>query len=179
MKHTKVLLVLLMVAFSTLNMQAQKSKVGVINVGEILLLMPAYDSVQVAYSNKYKAIQQDLQLMYAEFQQKQQDFTSQQDNYTPIIKGMKMQELEDLQKRIETLQQGAQQELDAFEQAEVKPLLDEIRKNIEVVAKENGFTHVINNSQEQVLYFEESYNIFPLVKAKMGLKDKVIPPVGQ
>ena len=179
MKYIKVLLVLLVVAFSTMNLQAQKSKVGVINVGEILLLMPAYDSVQVAYGNKYKAIQQDLQLMYAEFQQKQQDFTSNQDNFTPIIKGMKMQELEDLQKRIETLQQGAQQELDAFEQAEVKPLLDEIKKTIAIVAKENGFTHVINNSQEQMLYFEESYNIFPLVKTKMGLKDKIIPPVGQ
>lgn len=179
MKSIKVLLVLLVVAFSSMSMQAQKSKVGVINVGEILLLMPAYDSVQVAYSNKYKAIQQDLQLMYAEFQQKQQDFTTNQDNFTPIIKGMKMQELEDLQKRIETLQQGAQQELDAFEQAEVKPLLDKIKKNIEIVAKENGFTHVMNNSQEQMLYFEESYNIFPLVKAKMGLKDKIIAPVGQ
>jgi len=179
MKQTKLLFVLLLVAFSSFSVQAQKSKIGVINIGEILQLMPEYDSVQVAYQTKYKAIQSDLQLMYAEFQQKQKELSETQDQLTPIIKGMKMQELEDLQKRIETLQQGAQSELDAFEQAEVKPLLDKIRAAIKDVAKANGFTHVINNSQEQVIYYEDSFNIFPLVKKKMGLKDKIIPAVGK
>ncbi len=179
MKQVKLILVFLLVAVSTLNIQAQKSKIGVINVGEILQLMPEYDSVQVAYTAKATSLQNDLQLMIAEYQQKQQDLAKTQDQLTPIIKGMKMQELEDLKKRIETLQQGAQYEMDAFEQAEVKPLLDKIRNAIKEVAKENGFTQIINNSQDQVLYFEESSNILPLVKKKMGLKDKVIPKMGK
>ena len=179
MKQTKLLLVLLLVVFSAFTVQAQKSKIGVINIGEILLLMPEYDSVQVAYQTKYESIQSDLQMMYSEFQQKQQELAQTQDQLTPIIKGMKMQELEDLQKRIETLQKGAQAELDGFEQSEIKPLLDKIRVSIKEVAKEHGFTHVINNSQEQVIYFEESFNIFPLVKKKMGLKDKVLPAAGK
>jgi len=141
--------------------------------------MPAYDSVQVAYQVKYKTIQSDLQLMYSEFQQKQQELSQTQDQLTPIIKGMKMQELEDLQKRIETLQQGAQAELDAFEQSEIKPLLDQIKTAIKEVAKEHQFTHIMNNSQEQVIYFDEAFNVFPLVKKKMGLKDKPVATLGQ
>jgi len=179
MSKFKLLLVALLITAGALSSQAQKTKVGVINIGDILLLMPEYDSIQDAYKVKYQSIQSDLQTMYQEYELKQAELAEKQEQLTEMMKGIKMQELEDLQKRIQTLQQGAQGELDAFEQTKVKPLLDKIKKAIKEVAKENGYTHVINNTQDQVLYFEEAFDILPLVKKKLNLKDKPVQTMGQ
>lgn len=179
MSKIKLLLVALFITAGALTSQAQKTKVGVINIGDILQLMPEYDSIQVAYNAKYQSIQSDLQTMYQEYEAKQAELAKNQAQLTEMMKGIKMQELEDLQKRIQTLQQGAQGELESFEQTRVKPLLDKIKKAIKEVAKENGYTHIINNTQDQVLYFDEAFDILPLVKKKLNLKDKPIPKIGQ
>ncbi|RLD46492.1 MAG: hypothetical protein DRI86_03005 [Bacteroidetes bacterium] len=179
MKHIKILAVLVVLMFSVFTVQAQKTKVGVVNIGEILVLMPEYDSLQVAYKAKYESIQRDLQMMVAEYQQKAKELEMTRAQNTNIINSALEEGLVDLQKRIERIQQGAPAELDAFEQEQINPLLDRIRTAIKEVAKENGYSHIINNSQEQVIYFEESSDILPLVKNKMGLKDKPVPTLGQ
>lgn len=179
MKHIKILAVLVVMVFSVFTVQAQKTKVGVVNIGEILVLMPEYDSLQIAYKAKYESIQRDLQMMVAEYQQKAKELEMTRAQNTNIINSALEEGLVDLQKRIERIQQGAPAELDAFEQEQIKPLLDRIRTAIKEVAKEHGYSHIINNSQEQVIYFEESSDILPLVKTKMGLKDKPVPTLGQ
>jgi len=176
MSNVKVLVVLLFLVAGSFVANAQgKSKVGVINIGELLKIMPEYDSVMVAYQNKYDQMQKDLQQLYAEFEQKKTAFTNDQDNLTEMMRGIRAQELDDLQKRIQAFQEGAQVELNKFVEEKQAPILEKIRKAIKEVAKENGFTHVLNNSQDQVLYFEESFDVLPLVKKKLKLKDKPIP----
>ncbi len=176
MNKVKILIVLFFVVASTFTVSAQnKSKVGVINIGELLKIMPEYDSVMVAYQSKYDQMQKDLQQLYAEFEQKKNAFTTDQDNLTEMMRGIRAQELDDLQKRIQAFQEGAQVELNKFVEEKQAPILEKIRNSIKEVAKENGFTHVLNNSQDQVLYFEETYDVLPLVKKKVGLQDRASP----
>ncbi|MCK5845902.1 MAG: OmpH family outer membrane protein [Bacteroidales bacterium] len=179
MKKVKILAVLLIIVFSAFSVNAQKTKIGVVNIGEILVLMPRYDSLQVAYQSKYTSIQRDLQTMVAEYQRKAQELEQTRAQNTDIINSALEEGLIDMKNRIERIQQGAPAELDAFEKSQIEPLLDEIRTAIKDVAKEHGFTHIINNSQEQVLYYEDSSDILPLVKKKMNLKDKSMPSLGQ
>ncbi len=176
MRKIKILVVLLLMGVGTFTASAQgKSKVGVINVGELLKIMPEYDSVMVAYQSKYDQMQKDLQQLYAEFEQKKTAFTNDQDNLTEMMRGIRAQELDDLQKRIQAFQDGAQTELNKFVEEKQAPILAKIKTAIKTVAKENGFTHVLNNSQDQVLYFDETFDILPLVKKKLNLKDRPIP----
>lgn len=180
MKTTKIFLVLLMMTAGVFTSTAQtKTKIGVINIGELLEVMPAYDSVMVAYQAKYDQMQRDLQQLYAEFQTKKEEYVRMQDSLTELMKSIKMQDLDGLQNRIQTLQDGAQDELNRFVEEAQAPIMKRIREAIKEVAKENGYTHILNNSQDQVLYYGETFDILPLVKAKLGLKDMPVPVQGK
>ncbi len=175
MRTTKIFFVILMMTAGIFTASAQtKTKIGVINIGALLKTMPEYDSVMVAYQAKYDQMQKDLQQLYSEFDTKQKAYTANQDQLTDMMKSIKMQELDDLQKRIQSFQQGAQDELNKFVEQRQAPILKKIRKAINEVAKENGYTHILNNSQDQVLYFVEASDILPLVQKKLGLKIKPI-----
>lgn len=176
MKKTKILLILLILTAGIFSANAQaKTKIGVINIGELLKVMPAYDSVMVAYQAKYDQMQRDLQQLYTEFQTKKDALAKDQNNLTEMMKSIRIQELDDLQNRIQSFQEGAQDELNKFVEDKQAPILTKIRKAIKEVATENGFTHVLNNSQDQVLYFQDTYDILSLVKSKLNLKDKPVP----
>lgn len=176
MRTTKILLLMLMMTAGIFSANAQaKTKIGVINIGELLKVMPAYDSVMVAYQAKYDQMQKDLQQLYSEFQTKQAALTKDQNNLTEMMKSIRAQELDDLQNRIQSFQEGAQEELNKFVEDKQAPILKKIRAAINEVAVENGFTHILNNSQDQVLYFQDTFDVLTLVKAKLNLKDKPVP----
>jgi len=137
--------------------------------------MPEYDSVMVAYSAKRDEIQKDLEQLYSEIQTKQTALDKDKSNLTDLMKSIRQQEIVDMQNNFQTIQERAQDELNKFVEDKQAPILKKIRDAIKEVAIENGFTHVLNNSQDQVLYFQDTYDILPLVKAKLNLKDKPVP----
>lgn len=51
----------------------------------------------------------------------------------------------------------------------VQPLIDKAKKAIEEVAKENGFTYIIDTSSGALLY-SGGEDILPLVKKKLNLQ---------
>jgi outer membrane protein len=180
MRTTKILLILLILTAGVFSANAQaKSKIGVINIGELLKWMPEYDSIMTAYQLKYDQMETELKQMYAELEEKQAAYTRDQNNLTDMMKSIRMQELQDLQGRIQAYQEGAPTELNKFVEEKQAPILDKIRKAIKEVSVESGFTHVLNNSQDQVLYFDEVFDILPLVKAKLKLADKPLPASGK
>jgi outer membrane protein len=53
----------------------------------------------------------------------------------------------------------------------IQPVMEKARKAIEAVAKEKGLLYVFDMSQGNPVYAsEESLDILPLVKARLGLK---------
>ena len=177
---TKVILLMFLMAFGAFSLQAQtkKTKVAVINTQDVLQLMPEYDSASVAMQEKYALMEQQLQTMMQDLQSKQQIFEQQKDSLTPMWKSMRMQEIKDLQSRTQQFQQNAQQELTDFQNKLIATILEKITAAVKVVSQENGYTHVIDNSQQTLLYFDESFDITELVKKKLNLKDKPLPTGG-
>jgi outer membrane protein len=51
----------------------------------------------------------------------------------------------------------------------MEPMIEKANQAIEDVAKENGYTYILDTSAGTVLYFPESDDILPLVKTKLGL----------
>ena len=177
---TKVILLMFLMTFGAFSLQAQtkKTKVAVINTQNILQLMPEYDSASVAMQEKYALMEQQLQVMMQDLQNKQTIYEQQKDSLTPMWKSMRMQEIQDLQARTQQFQQNAQQELTDFQNELIAKILKKIEAAVKDVAEENEFTHVIDNSQQVLLYFDESFDITDLVKKKLNLKDKPIPTGG-
>ena len=178
MKTIKIFLILVMMTAGVISADAQsKTKIGVIKISELLELMPEYDSLKIAYQIKFEEAQRTLQDMRMEYQKKSEELASGQ--FTEMMRSLKVQEIKDLENRMVNYQQVAEESINKFAEEQQAPILEKIRNAIKEVAKENGFTHIIDNTSEQVVFFEDAFDILPLVKAKLNLKDKPVPTLGQ
>ncbi|OQY00193.1 MAG: hypothetical protein B6I24_00270 [Bacteroidetes bacterium 4572_128] len=120
------------------------------------------------FSQKFGHI--DSKTMQGELQNKYQSYVAEKANLTDLIRQTKEQELQDLQQRIQTFQGTAQQELQKKEMELLKPIIQKAQDAIKEVGKENGFTYIYDIGTGAIVYYsEESIDILPMVKKKLGI----------
>ena len=149
---------------------AQGPKLGYINSTDLLKSMPEIAKADTNVSNYAKTFQNELESMQKEYQTKVQAFQSGEKQMSDAIKEVKMKEIQDLQGRMEGLQQSAQEKINQKKQELYSPILEKADKAIKEVGKEKGYDYIFDLSQGSVLYYKEGENILPLVKAKLGVK---------
>jgi outer membrane protein len=148
---------------------AQKAqKLGHINSNELLMAMPERTKIQKDLEDYAKQLQSQLQTMEAEWQGKVQDFKAKEGQMTELIRNTKVKEITDLEQRIQDFQETAQKDLQNKEGELLQPLIDKAKKAIEDVAKENGFTYILDSSVGVLLY-TAGEDILPLVKKSLKL----------
>lgn len=148
---------------------AQKAqKLGHINSNELLMAMPERTKIQKELEDYAKQLQTQLQAMETEWQGKVQDFKSKEAQMTELIRNTKIKEITDLETRIQDFQETAQKDLQNKEGELLQPLIDKAKKAIEDVAKEQGFTYIIDSSMGVLLY-TAGEDILPLVKKNLKL----------
>ena len=62
-----------------------------------------------------------------------------------------------------------QQQLASKRQELLQPILDNISLKIEEVAKENGYSYILDESQGTILFKDDNLDVTTLVKAKLGI----------
>jgi outer membrane protein len=171
--HIKIYLLIAAFFTATLANGQAKLKIGHINSQELLAAMPASDSAQKkleAVATEHEAI---LEEMTVEFNKKLEAYrlATESGTLSDLAKATKEAELQDLQTRIETFQQTAQQDLQQKRVELFTPVQDAALKAVNAVAEENGFTYILDSGMGAVVYSSpDSENILPLVKAKLGLQ---------
>ena len=154
-----------------LSMVAQEIKIAVVKYSEIFSIMPETTAVENelnALVERYKA---ELQTLENDFIRKQSDFTNQRDSLTDNIKTMRIQEIQDLQTRMENLSQMAQQDLEKKQMDLYAPINEKIQKAIDEVGDENNYTMVFIKNPNIVPYVgKTAIDITEQVKAKLGIK---------
>ena len=108
--------------------------------------------------------------MRKEYETKVGEFQSKQDVMTDVIKDTKIKEITDLEKRITEFQQTAEADLQKKEQTLLQPIIDKAKTAINDVAKENGYTYVLDSSVGVVLYSVDSDDLLAKVKKKLGME---------
>ena len=93
-----------------------------------------------------------------------------QSGWTELIRQTKQREIQDMGARIQEFQENAQKQLQQREQDLLKPIIDRAKKAIEDVAREGGYTYILDSGTASVLYSQDSDDIMPQVKKKLGLK---------
>ena len=158
--------------FSACMLVAQPNlKIGHINTQELLQAMPETDSAQLKLEKMQKELQSQLEVMQVELNNKYQDYLSKRDSYSELVRQTKEDELQNIQQRIQQFAQNADQDLQKKRSELFRPILDKASKAIEEVARENGFTYILDLSSGVVLFHSDSsLDILPLVKAKLKLK---------
>jgi outer membrane protein len=163
-----VVALLISCSFAT---QAQTApKIGYIDFNVLLAAMPGIDSVKIKLQKYQQTLSDQMDAMKAEFENKYLDYQNTSSGLSDLIKQTKEKELSDLQGRIDAFQQKANSDLQAKQQELVAPFIEKAKGAVKEVAKEGKYTYVLNAIEDVVLYKEESDDIMPLVKKKLGIQ---------
>jgi outer membrane protein len=156
------------VIFMALAVNAQKF--GHITAELLLQDMPEYDSAQVKLQDLNRTYELEIERIQVEINKKIEEFQRTETTMSQLIKEAKASEIQEMQARLQNFAQTAQQDLQQQQMILIQPVMDKARKAIEEVAKEKGLLYVFDMSQGNPVYAsEESLDMLPLVKAKMGL----------
>jgi len=145
-------------------------KFGHINTQELLSSLPASDSVKLQMEKFTKELEDQLDQMQVELNNKYQDYMSNRETYSKLVRETKETELQEMQQRIQNFQAKAEQDLQDKRVELFKPLYDKMNKAIEKVGKDNGFIYLFDVSPGVVLFHsEQSIDVMPLVKKELGV----------
>ena len=149
---------------------AQKNlKFGHINSNDLMQIMPGRDSAQAILQKEVTELEETLKSMQSEAEKRYNDYVANQAGWTELIRQTKQREIQDMGARIQEFQENAQKQLQEREAELLKPIIDRAKKAIEDVAREGGFTYILDSGTGAVLYSQDSEDIMPLVKRKLGL----------
>ena len=149
-----------------------QSKIGHLNSDELIAAMPETDSIKKVLSDlsdEYKRLGEELDVKY---NQALDAYNTQIETLKPLERKLKESELLDMQKRIQTFATESQNDYQKRYQAMYQPILLKAQNAIKEVGKENQLLYILDTAQGFLLYIpeDESFNILPLVKKKLGLK---------
>ncbi len=133
------LAVALMLSASSLFAQ----KFGRINSQEILLAMPETKEMETNMQAYGKDLQDNLETITVEFNQKYLDFQKNFDTYSDAVKQLKQKELQELQNRREEFEQVAQQDYQKKQQELLTPIIEKAKAAIDKVTKEKDRKSVV------------------------------------
>jgi len=169
-KLSKIFIVLVFVAgYLTLNAQTN-AKLGYINSNELFDLMPGRDTIEIQLREYKTTLENTIQEMMLEYQNKIQEYQVNVATMSDIIKQTKEKEITDLEARIQAFQQTADQDFSNKQAKLFNPLLEKAKKAIKEVAEENGYTYIFDAGVGVLLYFDKGDNVLPLVKKNLGIE---------
>ena len=145
-----------------------------INLQEVVVAMPEFTEAQKNLEAFGKDLQEQMEQIQVEFNNKLADFQKNQETMAASVKQIKQQELEQLQQRYAEFQQIAQQDFQKKEAELLEPVQKKAQEAVNKVAKANGYLAVYNTSVPSLAYFDEAQlvDIAPLVKKELGIVAK-------
>ena len=149
-----------------------QQKLGHINSIEVLQAMPEFKQMSTDIQKQKESYSKALEGMYADYDKKQKDLQGlSQDKSTPDpILESKIQELQDLQKRIQDFEAKVNDDLQKLQQEKLKPINDKYLKAVKEVAVANGYSYILDIVQGGVAYYPEGQNdVTDLVMKKLGV----------
>lgn len=149
---------------------AQSLKFGHINSTQLLGMMPETKLADSTLQKFGASLESQLKTMTNEYQAKVGEFRANEATMAEPIKEAKAKEINDLEQRIQDFQDSAQQSLQKKKEEVYTPIIKKAEDAIKGIAKEKSYSYIFDTSVGVVLFAQESDDIMPLVKTKLGLK---------
>lgn len=163
---------LLIVLFLTIaGVQAQTLKVGHIDSNALMTLMPERTEIEEKLRDFERQLEGELRTMMTEYQAKVTDYQNNVATMSNLIRQSKERELTDLQTRIQAFQENADVEFSDKRVELLTPLINKVKKAIEDVGKEEGYTYIIDTATGVLLHIGSGADdVSNKVKVKLNLK---------
>lgn len=142
----KKIVLIALAAVASFSTYAQTFKVGYTNVEYVLEAHPKMKEIQSQLDTEKNVYMREIQTKTQELQTKYQQYQKGEAMMSDLVKADRQKELQDLQNRIEDLQQNAQYKLMQKQEILLEPLLNEVEKAINDVAAANGYDYVFNGA---------------------------------
>lgn len=149
--------------------QVNAQKFGHINSQELLAAMPEAQQAQTALLEEEKKLRKQLESLSNEYQMKMAQLQQNMNTMSELMKESEMQGLQSLEARITDFQMKAEKLLAKKEEELMTPVMQKAKDAVETVAKENGYTYVLDSATGVLITSPDSDDLMPLVKKKLGI----------
>lgn len=170
----KKLFVLAVMALSTFGVSAQQ-KIGYISTDELIGVMPEAEKADAELKEYQASLAQQGQDMMKDLNDKDSLFVKDSAKLSPSMREIKKNELISLYQRVQNWNQQAQDMYQQEAQKKIAPLRTKALDAIRAVAKENGYSYILDVNA--VIVGPPGDDVIALVKKKLGIKDTPTPPV--
>lgn len=147
---------------------AQQVKLGYIKFDELVTSMPEYKTAGEEFEKKVQEIETQRTKMQEEWTVAVKEYEEKAATYTQIVRQAKEQEIMQMQQRIQSFVELAQQELQTVNEQLMTPIYEKAKKTVDEVAKANGFTYVLD-AGALIYTAPEAIDLMPMVKSKLGI----------
>ncbi len=151
-----------------------QNKIGYISTEELIGTMPEAEKANGQLQDYQTSLQQQGQDYNREFIEKDSIFGIDSAKLSPAAKELRRNDLIALYQKLQGWQQQSQQKLQEKSQELIVPIRAKAFEAIKTVAKESGYSYVLEAGT--VLVGPPGEDILPLVKKKLGIKDKEAAP---
>lgn len=158
---------------------AYAQKFGRVDLASVVPNMPEYKEAVTNLEAYGKDLQNQLEQIQVEFNQKYADYEKNSKTYTDTIRQMKESELQQLQQRFADFQQIAQQDMQKKEQEVMAPIYEKADNAVKKVAAAGGYMAIFNTAGDQaasagLAYFDPNTltDITADVKKELGIADE-------
>src|SRR3990170_6205315 len=181
MKKLLVLFVLALGLITTTQAQtaSASSKIGYADVDYIFSQMPEAKQIETELNSTQTQLKNQIDSKVQEFQKKLADYQQNLNTMLDAVRQNTERELTMLQENLQKLQQDAQNTIDTKRGQLMQPVYTKVGKAIEDVAKENGYTFILNQQiggLDVILYGDENNDVSDLVLKKLGVTPKPATP---
>ena len=182
MKKIAILLIASLFAVSA-TIQAQTFKFGHLNVEELVMLMPDFDSLQVKVEKYQKDFMEMYNEMVEEATKKNNEYQQKNATWTAIVLEAKQKELNDIIQRIQSYEQRFNPELQQYQQSLILPIYDKVQNAIKELGTAENYTYILDlSSSGGVFHFaneKTSTNLMSKMKDKLGIPQSKQLPMQQ
>jgi Outer membrane protein len=162
----KKLLLAIMIA---LPMSVFAQKFGIINTQQVMETMPEIKTVQEQMEASSKKYQTEFDNLQAEFKKKYEEFQALEESTPQAIRDRRMQEMQELDQKIQQFRETALQDQQRQQQQLMAPIQEKVMKAIQSVGDEGGYTFIFENMMP-VYTGKDVTDITPAVKTRLGIK---------
>jgi outer membrane protein len=155
--------------------QAQ-TKVGYTNVELILTYMPETKLIEKELETMEAKLGEQLQVKQKYYQTKMMEYMEAKEKklITPEMDAIAVKELGRLEQEVQQGLQAAQEKLLMRRMAMLKPMQDKIQAAIDGVAKEGGYTYILNNTVgsgvPSILFGADGTDVTIAIAKKLGIE---------
>ena len=157
-------------AFSQIMPTINENTVAYINSDELLEAFPERQQATEHLLNLSEEYKKELELMQNEYNKKYSDYITYQASLSENIKLRRMQELTELENRMQEFMEMAQKDIDLQERDKLEPLKQKIKDAIHAVGIERNYTVIYDLDDPGIAFLSpQAVDANPFVRQKLGI----------